>query len=128
MQLEAELSRAKHKEKRVMWILPIAYATSVILMFIGGSKLFGSFDPWSSNANVVSLALGAIYLIAMVATPMLLAYYLSNLWPRIRRLKNDLLQHSANEQQHSIHELRHELRDLRNEIEATRRTEDGGKT
>jgi|GEM_PF-4710685 len=39
---------------------------SLTLMFVGGSKIIGAFDPWSKEANVWSVAAGSVYLLATV--------------------------------------------------------------
>src|SRR6185436_10040643 len=87
MSLENALTLAERREKLVGRIAGTAFVVGMILMFVGGSKVVGAFDPWSKDATVLSVTLGAIYVTATLVWPIALATYFARLRPKIRNLK-----------------------------------------
>ncbi|QDU40920.1 hypothetical protein Mal4_52830 [Maioricimonas rarisocia] len=118
MKLESELNRSSEKEVRVRRLCFVMILAATVLMFLGGTEVLGSFDPFDPTANPLSVALGVVHVICAVAAPMLVAYYYARLRPATRSLRDDLLQHSIREVRHELHEVRNELSGLHRRSEA----------
>src|SRR5687768_14751880 len=71
--LERTLSASRRRERIAHWVCAISGVISFTLMFVGGSGIIGDFDPGSSNANLISMMTGAVYLLATIIFWVLLA-------------------------------------------------------
>jgi len=109
MQLEQQLVRAERNEQRAKWVVVVAFFLGMALMFVGGFRVVGSFDPTDKNANPLSIALGVIYVVAAVTWPIALAAYFSRIRPRIRRTRELLMENSLQQLQQEVRELRARL-------------------
>jgi hypothetical protein len=110
--LEDALNRAERNEKLVGRIAVICFVVAVALMFVGGSRVLGSFDPWDNNATVLSVTLGVIYCAAGVTFWFAIASYFSRFRPRTREAKDTI-------RDARVLELEHEINELRRQIEGT---------
>ena len=90
MNLEHALATAERREKLAAYIAGVAFVVAFVLMFAGGSRVFGSFDPWSKDATILSVTLGIVYAIAMLTWPIALATGFSRFRPRIREIKDQI--------------------------------------
>lgn len=117
MKLEMALTIAERREKLTGRVAGVSFVVGLVVMFVGGSRVFGSFDPGSNDATIVSLTLGAIYWIAVIAGSVGLASYYSRFRPKIREIKEQI--RDAN-----ILALQCEVAELRKQIGATSRPAD----
>lgn len=109
--LEDALNRAERNEKLVGRIALICFVVAIALMFVGGSRVLGSFDPWDSNATVLSVTLGVIYCAAGVVFWVALASYFSRFRPRTREAKDTIRDARVLELEHEIKELRKQIKE-----------------
>src|SRR5262245_42111422 len=109
MKLENALTAAERREKLTTWIAGISFFVAIVLMFVGGSNAFGAFDPWDKDATLLSVTLGALYAIAMIAWPVALAVGFSRFRPRIREIKEQIRDTSILALQVEIAELRKQI-------------------
>ena len=109
MKLENALTAAERREKLTAWIAGISFVVALVLMFVGGSKVFGDFDPWDKDATFLSVTLGGLYAIAMIAWPVALAVGFSRFRPRIREIKEQIRDTSILALQAEIAELRKQI-------------------
>src|SRR5687767_4350205 len=86
MNLENALTTAERREKLCGRIACISFVVGAILMFVGGSRIVGSFDPWEKEATILSVSLGVIYCLALVTWPVAVASYYSRFRPKIRNI------------------------------------------
>lgn len=114
MRLEDALTSAERKERLTGTVAVACFAVALVLMFAGGSRVLGSFDPWSKDATFISVTLGVIYCIAAVVFWIALASYFSRFRPKTRQARENI-------RDASISELRHEISELRKQIEAISR-------
>ena len=117
MKLENALTTAERREKLARRVVVVSCVVSFTLIFVGGSQIFGDFDPWSKEATIVSVTLGVIYFLAAVIFPLSLASYYSRFRPRVREAKEQI-------RDASILDLQREICELRKQIAATSRHED----
>lgn len=117
MSLENALTLADRREKLLGRIAGSAFVVGVILMFVGGSKVAGAFDPTSKDATILSVTLGLIYVAASIVWPIALATYFARLRPKIRDLKDQI-------RDTSLLALLSEVAQLRKEINARTRHDD----
>ena len=110
MQLEQQLVRAERNVQITKWVVVTALLLSVAGMFLAGSQVFGSADPWEKNATLLSVSIGALHITAVIVFWVGLASYVSRFTPRARKLREDL-------QNESIQELRREVAELRQMLE-----------
>src|SRR5262245_63122868 len=82
MSLENALTLAERRERLIGRIAGTAFVVGMILMFVGGSKIVGAFDPWSKDATILSKTLGVIYVTATLVWPIALATYFARLRPQ----------------------------------------------
>lgn len=109
MKLENALTKAERREKMAVRIAAASFAVGAALMFVGGSKVFGSFVPWDKDATIVSAALGVIYALAMVAWPLALAAGFARFRPKVMEIKEQIRDTSLLALQCQIAELRQEI-------------------
>lgn len=109
MNLEKALSAAERKEKLTGHVAAASFAVALILMFIGGSRILGAFDPWSKDANPLSVTLGVIYCLASVTWPLALAVGFARYRPAVGTAKERI-------RDAMILDLQREIRDLRRRI------------
>ena len=109
MNLENALSAAERKEKLAGHVAAGAFAVALILMFVGGSRVLGAFDPWSKDANPLSITLGVIYVLASVTFPLALAVGFSRFRPAVGTAKEKI-------RDAMLLDLQREIRDLRRRI------------
>ena len=109
MKLENALTKAERREKLTAWIAAASFVVALVLMFVGGSKVLGDFDPWGKDATVLSVTLGFLYVIAMIAWSLALAVGFSRFRPRIRDIKEQIRDTSLLALQVEIAELRKQI-------------------
>jgi hypothetical protein len=83
--LTRRIESARRTEQIAYWICAVSGVVSLCLMFVGGSKILGDFDPWSKDATAVSLTVAAVYLVSTIVFCVLLASYYSRFRPRTRQ-------------------------------------------
>ena len=89
-QLTRALDAARRSERIAYWICAVSGPVSVVLMFVGGSKVLGSFDPWSNDATPLSMAAGVIYVVSLIAFCVGLASFYTRFRPRTRAAEDNL--------------------------------------
>ncbi len=109
MSLESALTLAQSRQKLTGRIAVTAFAVAMILMFVGGTKLVGDFDPWSDDSTLLSITLGGINVIANVTWPIALAIYFSRFRPKIADIKEQIRDTSLLLLQTEVAELRREV-------------------
>jgi hypothetical protein len=107
--LEHALTTAQRRGELVYWLCAASCVVSLTLMFVGGSKIIGAFDPWSEEANVWSVAAGSVYLLATVVFFLSLASYYSRFRPGAREARERLRDASILELQRQVCELRKQI-------------------
>jgi hypothetical protein len=109
MQLEQSLIQAASRERLTKRVVVGAVVVLAVVFPILASHVFGSPVPFDKDATVLSIASGAIYIIAMVV---LFVGVAANYWnlPRLRRTRKGL-------QEETIRELRRDLAELRQLVE-----------
>jgi hypothetical protein len=112
VRLEQALTTAERRGKLAAWVAGASFAIAFVLMFVGGSKAVGDFDPWGKNATFLSVTLGVLYVIAMIAWPVALAVGFSRFQPRAREIKEQIRDTSILALQVEIAELRKEIAGL----------------
>lgn len=111
MNLELALNRAERFEKIAFHTCWASLLVAVVLSFVGGSKVVGSFDPYDERANPLSITLGIIYVLASIAFPLSLASSYSRFRPRIRSVKQEISDAKIDKLQREVEELRGQLGD-----------------
>lgn len=114
-QLAHALNRARRKERIAYWICAVTAPISVALMFVGGSGVLGSFDPWSREATPLSITLAAIYVISSVVFWILLASFYSRFRPRTRAAENGVRDALLLQLASKLESLQKEVAALKNE-------------
>ena len=109
MNLELALNRAERFEKIAFHVCWVSLLLSFGLMFVGGSQIVGAFDPFSKNANPLSIALGIVYVLACIAWPLSLATLYSRFRPRIRNIKQEISESKIDQLQREVEQLRNRL-------------------
>lgn len=89
-QLARALSTARRRERIAYWICAVSGPISFALMFVGGSGILGSFDPWDKTATPLSIGLAVIFLFSSIVFWVLLASFYSRFRPRTRAAENNL--------------------------------------
>lgn len=82
MKLETALTATERRERLTGHLVWMSFLVAFVLMFVGGSKVFGPFDPTEEGANYVSIALSLVYVVAAIIFPISLASYLSRFRPQ----------------------------------------------
>ena len=85
--LTRRIAAARRTERIAYWVCVVSGVISFVLMFIGGSKVAGDFDPWSKEATTLSLVLAAVFLCSTVLFCTLLASYYSRFRPQTRQVQ-----------------------------------------
>lgn len=106
MQLEQQLARAERNVQITKWVVVVALLACVVSMYIAGSRVLGSPDPFEKEATALGVLFGAVHILSAIVLYLGLASYFSRLTPRVRQLREDL-------QNDSILELRREVAELR---------------
>jgi hypothetical protein len=112
-------SALRASERWAKWTGRVVAASCIIgfvLMFAGGSKVLGDFDPWSQNATPVSVALGLVFALTIVVFLLSSTTYFWWLQPGVQGVKGRL--RDAN-----ILDLQRQLSELRQRAEPTSRHE-----
>jgi hypothetical protein len=104
--LDEALRGAERKEKLAGRIVVGSCVVTLILMYVGGSKLIGDFDPWSTGATTWSVAAGVVYILTTALFFLSLASYYSRFRPRVRDTKEQLRDLAILDIQRQINELR----------------------
>jgi hypothetical protein len=113
MKLEDALTTAQRRERLVGHTAWVSFLIAGVLMFVGGSRVVGDFDPWSPHATILSVTLGVIYCTASVTWLLAMASYFSRFRPRVRDIKEQI-------RDTTILALQCEIAELRKQIGATR--------
>jgi hypothetical protein len=111
MRLEDSLNRAERNERLVGRIVIICFVLAFVLMFVGGSQVLGSFDPWDNDATIFSVTLGVVYVVALVAAWVGLASYFSRFRPRTREAKENIRDAHMLDLERQIQVLRSEIKE-----------------
>lgn len=107
--LESALESAKRRERWTFRVVILSCIASFVLIFVGGSKLLGDFDPWSKDATAASIAAGVGYWVALSIFLVSLASYYSRFRPGTREARERLRDASILDLQRQVHELRQQL-------------------
>jgi hypothetical protein len=78
-------------------------------MFVGGSRVLGSFDPFDKDATLISVTLGVIYVVAAVLFPLSFGFYFARYRPGVRQARDHIRDASILTIQREISELRNEI-------------------
>ena len=111
MSLELALNRAQRRERIAFHVCWVSMLVAMVLMFVGGSGVVGSFDPYDDTATPLSITLAVIWTLANVAWPLSLASVYSRFRPRIRHLKQDASDARIDQLERSVEKLRERLDD-----------------
>lgn len=111
MNLEVALNRAERVEKIVFHICWTSFLAAMVLMFVGGTKMFGSFDPYDEGATTLSITLAIIYVLANIAWPLSLASMYSRFRPRIQSVKQEISSAKIDNLLREVEDLREQLRE-----------------
>lgn len=109
MNLELALNRAERLERITFHVCWVSMLLAFGLSFVGGSRIFGSFDPYDDTANPLSIALGVIYVLACIASPLSLASLYSRFRPRIRSMKHEITDAKIEQLQREVERLREQF-------------------
>ena len=109
MKLETALTAAERRERLIGHLVWMSFLVAYVLMFVGGSRVLGPFDPTEEGANFVSIALSFVYVVAAIIFPVSLASYLSRVRPQSVNARSQLRE--ANQMV-----VRTELAELRQQI------------
>lgn len=109
------LDTARRRERIAYWICAVTGPISFALMFVGGSGVLGSFDPWSKEATPLSITLAVIYVISSVAFWILLASFYSRFRPRTRAAEDSLRDAQMLQLASQLESLQKEVAALKNE-------------
>jgi hypothetical protein len=104
--LENALAKTEGREKLARRFLIASLVISFTLMFVGGSKLLGSFDPWSKDATFVSAALGLVFSLAMAIFLLSACAFFWWFQPGVKDAKERLRDANILDLQRQIRELR----------------------
>ncbi|MFO0821418.1 MAG: hypothetical protein U1A77_25975 [Pirellulales bacterium] len=88
--LTRALDAARRSERIAYWICAVTGPISMVLMFVGGSRVVGSFDPWDKDATPWSMGLGVIYVASSIVFWVGLASFYSRFRPRTRAAEENL--------------------------------------
>lgn len=88
--LTRALAAARRHERINYWICAVTGPVSMVLMFVGGSRVVGSFDPWDKEATPLSIGLGVIYVASSIVFWVGLASFYSRFRPRTRAAEENL--------------------------------------
>ncbi len=91
MNLESAIDRTIARRTLTTYICIVSLILSFVLMFVGGSKVLGSFDPTETRATPISIVLGVIYALSSITWPITLAMIVSRFNPRLRSLRERLI-------------------------------------
>src|SRR6056297_1344471 len=61
MNLRQKLLTSKRNAKLAFHVCWVSFFLSIVLMFVGGTKVVGAFDPYEADANFLSVTLGSLY-------------------------------------------------------------------
>ena len=111
MNLESALVTAERRERITTYVAGISFIVGVALMFVGGTRIVGDFDPWSKEATPLSIGVGIVYVLACVTFPLALAIGFSRYRRRVHTLKDQL-------RDTLLLDLRREVRELREQVES----------
>ena len=112
--LEDALAAAERRVRVTGYVVVGSCVVSLTLMFVGGSKVLGDFDPWSRDATAWSVAAGVVYVLATGLFFLSLASYCSRFRPRVRDAKDQLRDTAILGLQRQLRELREQAgRDAR---------------
>lgn len=106
MNLELALSRAERFERITFHTCWASFLVALVLMFVGGSRIAGSFDPYDERANPLSITLGILFVLSNIAWPLSLASVYSRLRPWIRSVKQEVSDAKIDSLQREVEELR----------------------
>ena len=104
--LETALATTARREKLARRFVIASCVITFTLMFVGGSKLVGDFDPWSKDATIVSTALGLVYSLAIVIFLLSSVIYFWWYQPKVKDAKERLRDANILDLQRQIRELR----------------------
>lgn len=107
--LDKALQRA---ERRLAWTGRVVIGSALVsltMLFIGGSKLLGDFDPWSKEATPLSVTAGVVYIVATALFFLSLASYYSRFRPRVRETREQMRDMAILDLQRQLRELRAQL-------------------
>lgn len=121
--LARTIEAAQGRERLAFWVCTVSGVLSFLLLFVGGSKVTGSFDPWSKNATVLSVTLGAIFVVSSVLFWVLLASYYSRFRPLTRQAQENLRDIQQLQLAARIEELQAELAQLKERLPSASRRE-----
>jgi hypothetical protein len=104
--LDRALAKTERREKLARRFVVASLVISFVLMFVGGSKLLGSFDPWSKDATFVSAALGLVFSLAIAIFLLSAVAYFWWFQPGVKDAKERLRDANILDLQRQIRELR----------------------
>lgn len=104
--LAKALAGAERRVRVTGYVVVGSLIVSLALMYVGGSKLLGDFDPWSKGATFLSVTAGALYWLATILFFVSLASYYSRFQPKVRDAKEQLRDSVILDLQRQLRELR----------------------
>ena len=112
MELENALTIAKRREKICFHCVWMSLIVLIVLIPLGGSKIVGGFDPFDKNANLLSMGLMLILVLAEVTFPLALASYYTRFRQRVRDVREQLRDAQIESLQYEITELKKNFHSL----------------
>ena len=112
MELENALMIAKRREKICFHCVWVSLIVLVVLAAVGGSGIVGGFDPFDKDANLVSMGLLLVLVIAEITFPLALASYYTRFRQRVRDVREQLRDAQIESLQYEITELKKNIQGL----------------
>jgi uncharacterized membrane protein len=106
--LEAALERSERRKTLVGRVALIAFVTSFVLMFVGGTRVVGSFDPWDARATPLSMILGVIYFLSLVVAPVALVSFVVR-WLQVGKARGQMRDLAVEQLQREVRQLHEQL-------------------
>jgi hypothetical protein len=104
--LENALATTARREKLTRRFVVASCVITFALMFVGGSKVVGDFDPWSKDATFVSMTLGLVFSLAIATFLLSSVTYFWWYQPKVKDAKERLRDANLLDLQRQIRELR----------------------
>ena len=115
MQVEARLAQAERYQKHSKVVGFIAILLAAGMFPIVASGAIGSADPFDKNANILSVSLALLYIVACIVGAVSVASFYSRFSPRTRQAREDLRDEMLREMRSDLAALREQITHLQQE-------------
>ncbi len=110
MRLEAQLAQAERHLQITQKVSIVAILLAAGMFPLVASGWLGNADPWSRDANFLSVTLAVLYIIMAIVAAISTAAFYSRFSPRVRQVREEL-------RDQMLHGMRTELTELRSQID-----------